>query len=37
VLVEKLRTLDLRWPEVSAADHAANLEARKALDAEPAR
>src|SRR4051812_46558380 len=35
VLVEKLRTLDLRWPEVSAADHAANLEARKALEAEP--
>jgi hypothetical protein len=35
VLVEKLRSLDLRWPEVSAADHAANLEARKALEAEP--
>jgi PPK2 family polyphosphate:nucleotide phosphotransferase len=35
-LVEKLGSLDLRWPEVSAADHAANLEARKALEAEPA-
>jgi PPK2 family polyphosphate:nucleotide phosphotransferase len=34
VLVEKLRSLDLRWPEVSAADHAANLEARKALEAD---
>jgi len=36
VLVETLRSLDLRWPEVSAADHAANLAARKELDAEPA-
>jgi PPK2 family polyphosphate:nucleotide phosphotransferase len=35
VLVEQLRSLDLRWPEVSAADHAANLEARRALEAEP--
>ena len=35
VLVETLRSLDLRRPEVSAAAHAANLEARKALDAEP--
>ena len=35
VLVETLGSLDLRWPEVSAADHAANLEARKALEAEP--
>jgi hypothetical protein len=26
--------LDLRWPEVSAAEHAANLEARKTLEAE---
>jgi PPK2 family polyphosphate:nucleotide phosphotransferase len=34
VLVEKLQSLDLRRPEVSAADHAANLEARKALEAE---
>ncbi|HEX5900130.1 MAG TPA: PPK2 family polyphosphate kinase [Solirubrobacteraceae bacterium] len=34
VLVETLRSLDLRWPEVSAADHAANLEARKKLEAE---
>ena len=35
VLVETLGSLDLRWPEVSAADHAANLEARKQLEAEP--
>ena len=35
VLVEKLQSLDLRRPEVSAADHAANLEARRALEAEP--
>jgi PPK2 family polyphosphate:nucleotide phosphotransferase len=34
VLVEKLRSLDLRLPEVSAAAHSANLEARKALEAE---
>ena len=34
VLVEKLRALDLRRPEVSAAAHAANLEARQALEAE---
>jgi hypothetical protein len=34
VLVDKLRSLDLRRPEVSASDHAANLEARKALEAE---
>jgi PPK2 family polyphosphate:nucleotide phosphotransferase len=36
VLVDLLGSLDLRWPEVSAAAHAANLEARKALEAEPA-
>jgi PPK2 family polyphosphate:nucleotide phosphotransferase len=34
VLVKTLRSLDLQWPEVSAADHAANLEARKRLEAE---
>jgi len=34
-LVDALRSLDLRWPEVSAAEHAANLEARAALEAEP--
>ena len=34
VLVETLRSLDLRWPQVSAADHSANLEARKKLEAE---
>jgi hypothetical protein len=33
-LVEALNSLDLRRPEVSAAEHAANLEARKALEAE---
>jgi hypothetical protein len=36
VLVETLRSLDLRWPEVSKAEHAANEEARRKLDAEPA-
>ena len=35
VLVETVGSLDLRWPEVSEADHAANLEARKKLEAEP--
>jgi polyphosphate kinase 2 (PPK2 family) len=35
VLVDKLGSLDLRWPEVSPEEHAANLEARKALEAEP--
>ena len=35
VLVETVRSLDLRWPEVSDAEHAANLEARKKLEAEP--
>ena len=35
VLVETMRSLDLRWPEVSAEEHAANLEARKKLEAEP--
>ena len=35
VLVQTLRSLDLEWPEVSAADHAANLEARERLEAEP--
>ena len=35
VLVETVTSLDLRWPEVSEADHAANLEARKKLEAEP--
>ena len=34
VLVEEVRSLDLHWPEVSEADHAANVEARKKLDAE---
>lgn len=33
--MEVLGSLDLRWPEVSAADHAANLQARKQLEAEP--
>ena len=35
VVVETLQSLDLSWPEVSAAEHAANVEARKALEAEP--
>jgi PPK2 family polyphosphate:nucleotide phosphotransferase len=34
VLVEQITMLDLRWPEVSEEEHAANLEARKKLEAE---
>jgi PPK2 family polyphosphate:nucleotide phosphotransferase len=34
VIVETLEALDLRWPEVSPAAHAANLEARKRLESE---
>jgi len=34
VLVEQVRARDLSWPEVSDAEHAANLEARKRLEAE---
>jgi hypothetical protein len=34
VLVDTLRSLDLSWPAVSAEEHAANLEARKVLEAE---
>jgi PPK2 family polyphosphate:nucleotide phosphotransferase len=34
VIVETLEALDLRWPEVSPAEHAANLEARRRLEAE---
>jgi PPK2 family polyphosphate:nucleotide phosphotransferase len=34
-LVETLGALDLRWPEVSPVEHAANLEARKQLENEP--
>jgi PPK2 family polyphosphate:nucleotide phosphotransferase len=36
VLVEQMRALDLRWPEVSEKEHAANLEARRKLEAETA-
>ena len=35
VLVETVTSLELRWPEVSEAEHAANLEARRKLEAEP--
>jgi len=35
VLVENMRQLDLRWPEVSEKAHAANVEARRELEAEP--
>jgi hypothetical protein len=35
VLVETIRGLDLSWPEVSPAEHAANIAARKRLEAEP--
>jgi PPK2 family polyphosphate:nucleotide phosphotransferase len=34
VIVETLEGLDLRWPDVSPEEHAANLEARKRLEAE---
>jgi PPK2 family polyphosphate:nucleotide phosphotransferase len=34
VLVETVGSLDLQWPTVSDEDHAANLEARKRLEAE---
>ena len=34
VLVHTLRSLELDWPEVSAAEHVANLEARRRLEAE---
>ena len=34
LLVDALNSLDLRWPEVSPAEHAANLEAREQLEAE---
>jgi hypothetical protein len=34
VLVDALGGLDLRWPEVSPETHAANLQARKELEAE---
>ncbi len=36
VLVDSIGSLDLSWPEVSEAEHAANEEARRKLDAEPA-
>lgn len=36
VLAETLGALDLRWPDVSPEQHAANLEARRLLEAEPA-
>ena len=35
-LIETVRSLDLHWPEVTEAEHAANLEARRKLEAEPA-
>ena len=34
VLVDTVRSLDLHWPEVSEAEHAANLEARRRLESE---
>jgi PPK2 family polyphosphate:nucleotide phosphotransferase len=34
ILVDTIHALDLRWPEVSAAEHEANLEARRKLEAE---
>ena len=35
VLVQASKRSDLRWPEVSEAEHLANLEARKRLESEP--
>ena len=34
ILVETIRGLDLQWPEVSEAEHKANAEARRQLEAE---
>ena len=34
ILVHTLESLDLQWPEVSEADHAANIQARLQLEAE---
>jgi PPK2 family polyphosphate:nucleotide phosphotransferase len=34
ILVEAIRGLDLRWPEVSESEHEANAEARQQLEAE---
>ena len=34
LLVEAIQGLDLRWPEVSESEHAANAEARRQLEAE---
>jgi PPK2 family polyphosphate:nucleotide phosphotransferase len=36
ILVDTINRLGLRWPEVSEAEHAANVAARAELDAEPA-
>jgi PPK2 family polyphosphate:nucleotide phosphotransferase len=35
ILVETIDSLGLSWPEVSASEHEANLEARRRLEAEP--
>ena len=37
MLVDTIRSLDLQWPTVSEADHEANIEARRELDAEEDR
>jgi Polyphosphate kinase 2 (PPK2) len=34
ILVETIRSLEIAWPEVSAAEHAANMAARQLLEAE---
>jgi polyphosphate kinase 2 (PPK2 family) len=34
ILVDTIRGLDMRWPEVSQAEHEANVEARRKLEAE---
>ena len=34
ILVDTIHALDLRWPQVSEAEHQANLVARRELEAE---
>ena len=34
VLVDTIQALDLQWPQVSEAEHKANVEARRLLEAE---
>ena len=34
ILVDTIQALELRWPEVTEAEHEANVEARRRLEAE---